>query len=144
MGCSPGAISFGKVLKTYLSERSFENSWWTHGGCWILAQAIHEYLGGDRTELWAIGSPFSGSAYHVAVKVGDCFLDAEGASTKEQIMKVWKNKFPNQYLIIRKLSDKEKQVLFCDEPAGPSTEEMVERLTRKFGASEILWRRFFS
>lgn len=144
MGCSPGIVSFGKVLKTYLSERPFENAWWTCGGCWTLAQALHEYLGDDRTELWAIGSPFGGSAYHVVVMVGDCFLDAKGASTREEIMKVWQKKFPNQYLIIRKLSEKEKQVLFCDEPAGPSVEEMVDRMTKEFGACEILWRRFFS
>lgn len=144
MGCRPGIISFGKILKKYLSEGLVPKAWWTCGGCYTLAQALHEYLGDDRTEIWGVGSPFAGTAYHVVVKAGDCFLDAEGASTKEELLERWKKKFPNQFLICRKLTEKEKQVLFCGEPPGPSLEEVRDRLDLEFGASELLWRRFFS
>lgn len=144
MACNSGIITFGKSLSKYLSESLVPKTWWTHGGCYTLAQALHRYLGDDRTELWGIGSPFSGTAYHVVVKVDDCFLDAEGASTKEQLLKRWTKKYPNQFLICRKLTDSEQQVLFCHEPEGPSLEEMSDRLEMKFGPSELLWRRFFS
>ena len=144
MGCSPGAISFGKELSQFLSNLLYMKEWWTHGGCWTLAQALHEYLGDDRTELWGIGSPFAGTAYHVAVKADDCFFDADGASTLEQILKRWKKKFPEQYLIARKLSDNEKKTLLCKDSEDFAVEEMVDQLTLKLGPSELLWRRFFS
>lgn len=144
MGCGPKLISFAEDFRELLTSGILFKNWWTHGGCWPLAQALHEYLGDDRTEIWGLGSPLVGTCYHVVLKVEDCFLDGDGASTREQLMKRWKTKFPGQYLILRKLTDREKVSLCSDVPGGPASEEIVDTLTLKFGPCELLWRRIFS
>lgn len=144
MSCSRGLLSFGKTLHDYLSQISPPKAWWTHGGCWTLARALHEFFGADRTELWGIGSPFTGVAYHVAMKVDSCFLDAEGASTEKEFLDRWKALYPGQYLILRKMTENEKERLLCAEEQGPSFEEVVDRMEREFWPSEILWESFFS
>lgn len=142
--CTPAVKAFGKHLHDYLSHGAISRDWWTHGGCWTLAQALHEYFGDDQTELWGVGSPFTGIAYHVAVKVGDCFLDGNGASSESEMISRWKKFVPMQIILFRRLSDREKEALLHTNCEGPSVEEMGDRLVLEFGSSELLWQRFFS
>jgi len=140
--CPPKLSAFGAQLHAFLGRGIVNAKWWTHGGCWTLASALHKYLGDDRTELWAVGDPIAAVAYHVVVKVGDCYLDAEGASSEKELLARWKKQFPGRYLIVRKLTPDEREHFACDD--GPHAEWMEDSLLNGFGAPELMWRSIFS
>lgn len=142
MPCSPKLAAFGARLHAYLGKGLINRKWWTHGGCWTLATALHRFLGDDRTDLWGVGDPLTGIAYHVAVNVGGCFVDGDGASSETELLARWKKIFPGRFLLVRKLTPSEVAHLSCDE--GPRVEEMEDCFEMEFGPSEILWQSIFS
>lgn len=56
---------------------------WLEGGCWILAQALHEWLGAP---LWAVWDKREEAVEHVVVRIDGCYLDGRGASTKKELL----------------------------------------------------------
>lgn len=61
---------------------------WVAGGCQILAMSLEEWLG-DVAPVFLV----SENGYmHTAIRIGDCYLDADGASTEKQLLKRWKTK----------------------------------------------------
>lgn len=66
------------VLRPYSIEE------WGYGGCWILAAALKKLIG-PKAKLYYVGSPMG--VEHVVVRVGDLYLDQDGAQTASQLVK---------------------------------------------------------
>lgn len=89
---------FGRDLHAFLSsERAYQDllgpgyATWTAGGCWILAQAIHKWLG-PPTKLWAIVDGDAPRAVqHVVVSIGDFYLDGDGLSSQAALLRRWRD-----------------------------------------------------
>lgn len=92
---------FGKELKKILSTNSayaiLDNepeatgSSFLAGGCYALAAALLELMPG--AELWGVfrdgGVGIDGKADHFALKVGDIFIDGDGAQDERQMIRTW-------------------------------------------------------
>ena len=64
---------------------------WTEGGCHIMANAVRKWLGKPMGWTAAAVATPDGNAEHVLLKFGpDCYFDAWGAGTGEEILKSWK------------------------------------------------------
>lgn len=61
---------------------------WLDGGCLPLAQALSVWLG-SGAKLWAVRDGF-GRAQHVVVRLGDLYLDGDGASSAQALRRRWK------------------------------------------------------
>lgn len=93
MACSPLLKELGQRIREIVNSEEahqildeFGAKSWTSGGCQILAMSIWAWLG-DVVPVWLI----SENGYeHTLVRIGECYLDAAGASTKGQILKRWK------------------------------------------------------
>lgn len=85
---TPEIKRFGEELREFInSDPVFSilpEGDWGAGGCWILAQALKEYLG-PPAELWAIVAPEE-RVQHVLVKDGDAFFDFLGAQTGQEAL----------------------------------------------------------
>ncbi len=62
---------------------------WETGGCGILAQALHRWIGPGSKKYAVMGG---GRMWHVVVHVGGCYLDGKGASTEKELLSRWKQK----------------------------------------------------
>lgn len=58
---------------------------WNAGGCWTLAAAFKRWAG-PRAELVSVASPRNATE-HVVVKVGDAYYDADGAQTRDALLR---------------------------------------------------------
>ena len=63
---------------------------WTEGGCWILAAALKRLLG-RRSRLAAVRRSDEPVAQHILVELDGAFLDADGISTREQLLRRWRD-----------------------------------------------------
>jgi hypothetical protein len=63
---------------------------WTAGGCWILAAALKRLLG-RRSRLAVVRRGEEPVAQHILVELDGVFLDADGASTEEQLLRRWRD-----------------------------------------------------
>lgn len=104
---------------------------WVASGCFILAEALRQWSDGDVT-LWSIVDPWVKDkrfeAVHVVARFGDCFVDAEGAWTEEELLKNWerRNGAPN----LRPFSRKDAAVY--ELPSHPSIKKLVRMLEIEF------------
>lgn len=60
-------------------------STWTAGGCWVLAEALHNML--PKSELVAVMS--AGRPEHILVKWKGSYWDADGGSSEEEVLERW-------------------------------------------------------
>ena len=89
---------FGKELRKFLNSyggpmRLLREGDWGAGGCWILGQALVEFLGPParlvavserrRRDLHDLIMPVS----HVAVQYGDVYIDYRGAQSEKQFIR---------------------------------------------------------
>lgn len=59
---------------------------WSEGGCWLLAQAVHDVIG-EGSELAAVWDGNSELVDHVVVQIGDdCYLDAKGTRDEAELL----------------------------------------------------------
>jgi hypothetical protein len=93
---------FGRDLKHWLYDPKgawnlLPEGWdtWVAGGCWVLARALHEWIG-KGSEIWAIYSTVGSDVLspdripqHVVVRIDGCYLDGDGASTEKQLLERW-------------------------------------------------------
>lgn len=94
MACSPLLKELGERIREVVNSKEayqilddFGAKSWTSGGCQILAMSTMAWLG-DVVPVWLI----SENGYeHTLVRIGECYLDAEGASTERQLLKRWKS-----------------------------------------------------
>jgi hypothetical protein len=93
MACSPFLRELGQRIREAINSEEayqilcdFRAKSWTTGGCQILAKSLKEWLG-DVTPVFLV----SENGYmHTVVRIDECYLDADGASTERQLLKRWK------------------------------------------------------
>jgi hypothetical protein len=130
--CPEWVVFFGEALKHGISGFN-----WPYGGgnCLTFAKALKQYLG-ERASLWAIGWPKEDGeerldiVSHVAVKVGDCFLDGFGAWTEKELMRQW---HPKSDARLEPYDYERRQGLHC--PPG-LVDVYYRKLVRFFGEPE--------
>ena len=66
---------------TILDKTDAQGSTWSAGGCWILADAVQKKFGG---ELYSVTD--KNQTQHIVTKIGDKFIDADGVSTKSELL----------------------------------------------------------
>ena len=92
-GCPPEMKAFGQKLHEFFySPEVFvilgdAYDSWVAGGCWIAAEALKRWMR-PHAELWAIHDA-ANILQHVVVRLGDCFLDGDGVSTRRELLKRW-------------------------------------------------------
>lgn len=95
---TPAIRKFGQDFREFInSDEVFSilpEGDWGAGGCWILAEALKQFLG-PPAELWAIYSSVL-PVEHVVVKDGDAYFDYNGASTKKEILSEFASSYPNR------------------------------------------------
>lgn len=95
---TPQVRKFGKELREFInSDEVFSilpEGDWGAGGCWILAEALNQFLG-PPAELWAVYSSVL-PVEHVVVKDGDAYFDYSGASTKNEIIAEFSSSYPDR------------------------------------------------
>jgi hypothetical protein len=89
MSCSRSTAIFGQKLKRFLNSKSGYKildleigETWNAGGCWLLAEVLHQLLDVSLFAVWSfVGT--TAIQQHVVVEVGaDCYVDADGASSE--------------------------------------------------------------
>lgn len=58
---------------------------WCEGGCLVLAQALSALVDGEMLVVASERGP-----EHVVVRMGDVYLDGDGASTEEELLRRWR------------------------------------------------------
>lgn len=148
MPCTPTVRKLGRDLKRWLY--SPKGAWpiipyayasWVAGGCWVLAQALHHWIGPSSTLMaiysWPeyLGDDDDKIPQHVVVRVADCYLDGDGASSEKELFLRWLN---IENLIEPELVDADPEHLSAFDiqcPAG-AVKDLSEALYRKFGDAE--------
>lgn len=95
MACSLFLRDLGqRIRETLNSEEAYQilcdfgAKSWASGGCQILAKALKEWLG-DVTPVFLVSED---GYMHTVVRIDECYLDADGASTERQLLRRWKTK----------------------------------------------------
>jgi hypothetical protein len=144
-GCSRSIRLFGRDLKSWLRRDGWgflpqEYSDWAAGGCWLLARALHEWIG-KPSELWAVYSEVGSDVLrpdripqHVVLRIGDCFLDGDGASTEKQLLDRWEKVEGLRDPELRPANIAELEELMMECPVGP-LKDLKRGLEQTFGAS---------
>lgn len=109
---------------------------WFVGGCYIFAKALSRYLG-EKTSLWALKdraleADLKGLPIHVVVRIEDCFLDADGAWSRAELLKEWAR--PWRRLELRPFDPKSVRTMRC--PAK-NVRALQDALEATFG--EPVW-----
>jgi hypothetical protein len=72
-----------------------EYGMWDSGGCWTLAQALHDWLGPKTSLHWVVGwDPKKGygpSPQHVVLKIGNFYVDGNGVYTANELLEWWRD-----------------------------------------------------
>jgi hypothetical protein len=74
-----------------------EYGMWDSGGCWTLAQALHDWIGPSSSMHWVVGrDPLKEESLeplpqHVVLKIGDFYLDGNGLYAKDELMGWWRD-----------------------------------------------------
>lgn len=144
MGCSLRMKEFGEALHALLYFK--REVWavlpdpgtytWTAGGCWILAQALHQWLG-EKSSLQALKNRGDDEVEHVVVKVGSCYLDGDGAWDKLGLLTFYKEEgIKHPYL--GEFRQEEASRIDCSYQA---VEALMAHLEEEFGPgpSMIEW-----
>lgn len=67
-----------------------EYGMWDMGHCWVLAQALHEWMGPRSYLKWIVAEDLHKDLHrilpqHVIVKVGEFYIDGNGLFTRQEI-----------------------------------------------------------
>jgi hypothetical protein len=146
--CSEDLVAFGHDLHDWLYADP--GGWnvlplayptWLQGGCWLLARALQRWIG-PGSEIWSIWSSRAdrGMMDHVVVRVGDCYLDGDGASNKEELLVHWEKEELLRKPFLKRFRAEEAGVIEC--PVG-AVRELVSALEATFGPGEqvLEWAR---
>lgn len=137
---------FGKELRSYLNSyggplRLLHEGDWGAGGCFILAQALAEFLG-EPARLVAVSERRPRDLYdiivpvsHVAVQYDDIYIDYRGAQTKKQFLNNLEREGyddPEIHPMTKKLARlAEKEGIPCDFTI---VKDLLSMLRQHFGA----------
>jgi|ERR1035437_241578 hypothetical protein len=65
---------------------------WFQGLCLTLAVALWDWLGFENAEIYSLEDRESEEIEHVALKVGDIFIDGHGLSSAQDLLHSWNHK----------------------------------------------------
>jgi hypothetical protein len=86
---TPEIKRFGEELREFINSDEIisilPEGDWGAGGCWILAEALKQYLG-PPAELWSIVTLPEDRVQHVLVKDAGVFFDFLGAQTGQEAL----------------------------------------------------------
>lgn len=137
---------FGRKLRKFLNSYGgplhlLHEGDWGAGGCWILGQALVEFLGppaklivvSERRarDLYNIVIPVS----HIAVQYDDVYIDYNGAQTEKQFIRSLEREGyqdPEIHPMTKKLArEADKSGIPCDSTI---VNDLVSMLHKKFGS----------
>lgn len=143
--CPDLLLAFGRDLRDWLLQdpdglKAFymmDDSTWELGGCWPLAEALYQWIG-RGSERWAVWGEWApGPGYipgHIVVKIGNCFLDGTGVSSKAELLARWMQRAPGiPYLAPVSPKSARRAAVWCDRHL---VGQLVEALERTFGPGE--------
>jgi len=135
-------IAFGKALSRWLKTNKAyaclpDNCTWSAGGCWILARALKKYIG-KEAKLETILSAGLQIPQHVVVRVGDVYLDGDGASSAWRLVQRWeKLEWMDVTDIVPFSKDLQRVGRSQGIPCAAGTvDRLVDEITKKFGRWE--------
>ena len=109
---------------------------WFAGGCRILAEAMCHWLDLDESALWAVGT--SGvPVQHVVVRVGTYFLDGDGISFAETLLRRWRRREGLQGAWLHPLGDTTPPV---DIPTDIETSRRIAEFLGRWRAGAAVRR----
>lgn len=132
--CSATLREFGRRISEFMnSEEGYRllphpRATWTSGGCYILADALGSWLE-NAFPLVAV-SGRGGFPVHVLLKVGDCYVDADGASTEEELVQRWRTQEMIEGARVGPFDPAQAGEIDC--PTKP-VQRLVAALRRRFG-----------
>ncbi len=136
---------FGKELRRFLNSSEpfslLHEGDWGAGGCWILGQALVEFLG-PPARLIAVSEQRARDmedviipVSHVAVQYADIYIDYNGAQTEKEFIKNLESEGyedPEIHRMTKKLGREAIQYgIPCDFTI---VKDLISMLRRKFGA----------
>lgn len=75
-------------LRQLFIER--QNTYVTHNGCFLLAEALNRSIGGDLYTMYGTYMVTNATTdWHIFVKRGDTFWDADGQHSLEELKEIW-------------------------------------------------------
>lgn len=144
-GCPRELRLFGRDLKRWLYDPNgawtiLPEGWptWVSGGCWILARALHEWIG-RSSEICAIYSEIGSDILdpniipqHLVVRIGNCFLDGDGASSEKELLYRWETKEGLRYPKLRSARAEDLAEVMIECPID-AVRDLVRALDQTFG-----------
>lgn len=109
-----------------------EYGMWDSGGCWTLAQALHDWIGPRTSMHWVVGWDPQKGYYgpvpqHVVLKIGNFYIDGNGIYTARELLDWWRDVENFKSLSLKPFSSEEAARLSVHCQMG-----MRERLIRDF------------
>lgn len=144
---NPEIRKFNETLKAFLYQENvldlLPDCGWLDGGCRSLMRALRFWLGEENTTPFLIVKRREDQhAEHAIVKVGEYFLDADGASTRHALYKRWRKVERLPRVFIRTFDpDKEPAHQNGEEPfyiEEDSIVKLVGLLAERFDRSKVL------
>lgn len=121
---------------------------WTQGGCWVLAQAIRNWVG-PRAALYCVRGRVRSTVgalvvHHVFVRIGDFYLDADGIDRgSERVRTTWTHterlhEVGIETFLPRYRMNAKREGIVCPPAAVKRVEEF---LRKRFGDGEaaVVW-----
>jgi hypothetical protein len=110
---------------------------WTSGGCWILAEAVHQGFGGELYAILGTSSTDKNLGavrrpQHIVVKFGDIYIHADGSSRRKTLLKRWTTK---EGVLQPALAALDAQAV-CSGIPRPEKAEKILSAIRKFMRAE--------
>lgn len=142
--CHDSLKAFGSDLQDYLyadpggwNILPLAYSTWLQGGCWVLAQALHEWIGAG-SELWAIFDVETDLMQHVVLRVKGCYLDGDGASSRDELLQRWEREEFTVKPFLKRFVAEEASEIEC--PVG-AVRDLVAALNTMFGPGDkvVAW-----
>lgn len=89
--CPPAIKAFGRDLFVWLRQEEPDFAGWYSQQCDVVAVALKLWIG-PGAEIWVHAPKLVPSAEfdHVLVRVGNCFLDDQGAWTEDEVLRTWR------------------------------------------------------
>ena len=140
-GCSQRFRDFGKALHAllYLKPGIMDilpggSDTWIAGGCGVLGHALHEWLG-PRSSMWAMFDARGYTIQHLVVRVRNCYFDGDGAASKAELLKLWREDEGLYKPYLRRFQTEEIGAIECP---FDSIRDLFNALEEEFGSADEL------
>lgn len=118
-----------------------EYGMWDMGHCWLLAQALHEWIGPKSSLKWVDGRDLHKDdmvrPQHVVVKIGDFYIDGNGLFTRDELIE-WFKKDDFVHVSLRPFDPVEAGMcsIHCNQK---DKRRLVKDFDAEFGDGQEIW-----